>query len=377
MKRISISPRNMWQKKVEELGFGFHSAEAPYWDESCAYIFTAAQIDEVERTTNRLYEMCLAAVQHVIDKKLYKQFAIPQEAIKLIEESWDKDLPSIYGRFDLGFNDGAIKLLEFNADTPTSLFEASIVQWFWLSDFDDSKDQFNSIHEKLIEYWRQLIPHLKPGLVYFTCVTESLEDLTTTEYLRDCALQAGIDCKLIYLEDIGIDHGAQCFVDVNNLPITNIFKLYPWEWLLADEFGTQVVQSSDIMLWIEPAWKMILSNKAILPILWELYPNHPNLLPTYFDTHGMASYVKKPLLSREGANISIVADATLLQSTEGDYGSEGYIFQQYMDLQQENGVVPVLGSWLVGGEAAGIGIRETSGLITDNTSRFVPHYIEH
>jgi glutathionylspermidine synthase len=377
MIRINIAPRNMWQHKVEELGFGFHSTDAPYWDETAAYIFTSKQVDAIETATNKLWEMCLTAVQHVIDKKLYQQFAIPQYMIPYIEQSWEQDVPSIYGRFDLAYSNGEIKLLEFNADTPTSLFEAGIIQWFWLKDFDDKKDQFNGIHEQLIAYWKHLKPFLKNGPLHFTCVTESLEDLTNTEYLRDCAMQAGIETKLIYISDIGWDEQAACFIDLEEEPISNIFKLYPWEWLCAEDFGKNILKDTNQAFWIEPAWKMILSNKAILEVLWNLYPYHPYLLKTQLTANGMQDYVKKPILSREGANVTIVKNGSIVEHTEGEYGADGYVFQEFIDLQTETGMIPIIGSWIIGGEAAGMGIRESNNLITNNTSRFVPHYMEH
>ena len=229
----------------------------------------------------------------------------------------------------------------------------------------------------MIQYWRDVKPYLKSTTLHFSCIKDSLEDLTNTEYLRDCAIQAGIDTKLIFVDELGWDAEAKQFIDLENTPIQSIFKLYPWEWMIHEEFGTHLLQDTLNTQWIEPAWKMILSNKALLPILWELYPNHPYLLQAGFSAQGMDLYVKKPLLSREGANISIVHHNQLLAETSGEYGAEGYIFQAYMDLEQEQGYTTLIGSWIIGGEAVGMGIRESSSKITDNTSRFIPHYIEH
>ena len=376
MKRISIEARNNWQTAVENLGFGFHTTDIPYWDETAYYSFEMEEIVNIEKASAELWTMCLTAVQHVIDKSLYKSFAIPQWVIPYIERTWNEDHPSVYGRFDLCCKDGQIKLLEFNADTPTSLFEAGIVQWFWLKDFDNDKDQFNSIHEKLITYWKYVKAYLHPGTLHFACIKESLEDLTNTEYLRDCALQAGIDTTLIFIDDIGWDEERKEFLDMEDEPMKNIFKLYPWEWLLGDDFGQNILQDSNQALWIEPAWKMILSNKAILPILWRLFPDHPYLLPAYFEPGQLTSYVKKPILSREGANINLIKNRNLVQHTEGVYGKEGYIFQQLFELPQFDGAYPVVGSWIIGQEPAGIGIREGGTLITNNSSRFVPHLIQ-
>src|SRR6201995_1579861 len=232
MRRIAIPPRNNWKQAVEKLGFGFHTTNVPYWDESAYYSFTMDEILLLEDATAELWEMCLSAVQHVIDRKRYDLFHIPPDFIPLLERSWTEDHPSLYGRFDLCYRDGQVKLLEFNADTPTSLYEAGIVRWFWLQDFDEKKDQFNSIHEKLIAYWSYLQSFLHPGKLHFACVRESLEDLTNTEYLRDCAIQAGLETQLLYIDDIGWDPKDKIFVDRQDQPIVNIFKLYPWEWMM-------------------------------------------------------------------------------------------------------------------------------------------------
>jgi glutathionylspermidine synthase len=99
------------------------------------------------------------------------------------------------------------------------------------------------------------------------------------------------------------------------------------------------------------------------------------LLPAYFEPDGLKSYARKPLLSREGANIDLVRAGDLLSRTEGEYGEEGFIYQALFELPVYDGNHPVIGSWIIGQEPAGIGIRESAGLVTDNLSRFVPHWI--
>jgi glutathionylspermidine synthase len=375
MQRNTIEPRNNWQAAVEKLGFGFHTSDVPYWDESVYYSFGITEINAIEKATNELWEMSLAAVQHVIDHQLYNQFAIPAFMVPLIEKSWEQDHPAIYGRFDLCVKNGQIKLLEFNADTPTSLYEAGIVQWFWLQDYNASKDQFNSIHEKLIAYWKFLNRFLHNNSLHFTCLKESLEDLTNTEYMMYCAIQAGLNTQLVFIDDIGWDEMNQQFVDLEETPIQNIFKLYPWEWLVNESFGENMLKAKNEPYWIEPAWKMILSNKSILPILWQLYPNHPLLLPAFFEPGSLTNFVKKPKLSREGANIEMMQSGIATNKTGGEYGEEGFIYQALFSLPEFDGKYPVIGSWIIGQEAAGMGIREADGLITDNKSRFVPHLI--
>jgi glutathionylspermidine synthase len=376
MQRFITTPRNNWQKTIEALGFGFHTTDVPYWDESAYYSFTMPEVEKLEAVTVELWDMCIQAVQHVIDHNLFDAFKIPSFIIPHIIDSWNNDAPAIYGRFDLWYDGiGDPKLIEFNADTPTSLFEASIVQWFWLKDFDEPKDQFNSLHEKLIDYWKYLKNYLHEDKLYFTCIKDSLEDFTTTAYMQDCAMQGDLQTSFIYIDDIGWDNDRRCFVDLDNNPIRNIFKLYPYEWMVNEDFGQNLVADTQNAYWIEPTWKMILSNKAILPILWQLFPYHKNLLPSYFTRSNLKNYVKKPILSREGANITIVENENVIASSDGEYGEEGYVFQELCKLPDFDGNFPVIGSWVVGQQPAGMGIRESDGLITNNTSRFVPHLI--
>ena len=376
MKRNNIKKRENWTEKVEKLGFNFHTIEGTYWDESAYYSFSEQEVEKIETATSELWEMCLKAVDYVIEKNLFSKFHIPQWFVPHIIRSWEEDDPAIYGRFDFALRDGQLKMLEFNADTPTSLFEASIVQWFWLNDCFPKNDQFNSIHEKLVAYWTYLKPFLHKEKLHFSCVRESNEDFTTTAYLRDCAIQGGLDTNFLYIDEIAWDSTYGVFLDDENEVIRNIFKLYPYEWLIHEEFGKNIVADKAETFWIEPSWKMILSNKAILPILWELFPYHENLLKCYFDQpKDLISWCEKPILSREGANVKLVKNGKTIAATEGEYGEEGFIYQDLFELPQFDENYALIGSWIIGQEAAGIGIRESKSSITSNDSRFVPHLI--
>ncbi|MFA5961595.1 MAG: glutathionylspermidine synthase family protein [Parcubacteria group bacterium] len=379
MKRIAIEQRKDWQLRVEEKGLLFHhTEEGLYWDERAYYKFTADQIDVLDDATNELHKMCLAAVSHVIEKNRFAELGISPEVAEVIRDSWRREDPSLYDRFDFVYDGiNPPKMLEYNADTPTGLQEASISQWFWLEEvFGDKYDQFNSIHEKLLETWNGLRKFIPSNKLHLACVAEHIEDLVTTTYLQDTAEQAGIEAELIFMGDIGFDAEQNRFVDMKNNFIGSLFKLYPWEWLVSDQFGPMALANYKGMLWLEPIWKMILSNKGLLPILWELYPNHENLLPAYFDgPREMTKYVRKPLLSREGANVTIF-DGDKETHTPGSYGEEGYIYQGLAEIPCFDGNYPVLGCWVIGGHSAGLGIRESKTLITDNFSRFVPHLFE-
>lgn len=381
MQRLSKKPRWNWKREVESLGLVWNTLEngEPYWDESVYYRFTASQIDQIEAATEELQRLCVAAGQHILDNDLFGRMAIPESAVPFIRRAWEEEPPAlVHGRFDLAY-DGIHppKMLEYNADTPTALLEAAVIQWAWKEASFPQADQFNSIHERLVRRWKDIRARLKSNLVHFAHVDDgSGEDTMTSAYLRDTAQEAGLDTVGIVIDDIGWDSDGRRFVDQVALPIENLFHLYPWEWLVDEAFAENIWECYDKMFWIEPVWKMLWSNKGLLAVLWKLFPGHPNLLETRIGDPGrMTDYVRKPLLAREGANVSLVVHGEQVLSTPGDYGEEGYVYQRWYPIPEQEGRYPVLGSWIVGGEPAGMGIRE-GGLITGNRSHFVPHLFE-
>jgi glutathionylspermidine synthase len=381
MKRVQIPPRGDWQRKVEEAGLIFHTEnERTYWNESAYYEFESSEIDELEKATNELHQMCLSAVDHVINHKKYNLFEIPEAAIPGIEWSWEAESPTLYGRFDFVY-DGSLppKMLEYNADTPTSLLEAAVVQWKWVEEVFPERDQFNSIWEGLVEQWQWLVSQgkLERSVVHF-CHCDLWEDELTVAVLRDTAHLAGLDTKSLLMDEIGWDGQSKCFVDLQLTNMKSVFKLYPWEWMVREEFGQEAIAQIEHTQWIEPAWKMLVSNKALLAVLWELFPESPYLLPSFLEgPRDLSDYVKKPMLGREGQGVEIVRSGkqTVLSPAQVPVEQRGdrVVYQQYAEVKDFDGNYPVLGSWIVGESARGIGIRETDGLITDNGARFVPH----
>lgn len=353
-------------------------ADRPYWDESVHYVFDMDEVLSLEASVEVLHSMCLDAVEHVVLVGRYRDFGLPEWTWEHIEKSWRRSDPHLYGRFDLRY-DGRKPpvLLEYNADTPTSLLEAAVLQWHWKTDVFPADDQWNSVHERLVGRWAEIRDRLPGKETHFTwsSADTSGEDNVTLAYLQECAAEAGMHTVGLSIEDIGFDQDLQCFVDLEEAPISSLFKLYPWEWILDDEFGRHALDTLPSTMWVEPLWKTLLSNKAILAVLWEMYPGHPNLLPAYLDDpHELTEYVRKPKLGREGANISVVGAGQDME-TGGVYGEEGYVYQLLDPLPKFDDMRPALGAWIVGDESAGLGIRETAGLITDNGAAFVPHRI--
>ncbi|RXK33180.1 hypothetical protein BBD39_04085 [Arsenophonus endosymbiont of Bemisia tabaci Asia II 3] len=384
MIRMPITERPDWKEKAAEFGFHFHTLYGePYWCENAYYQFTMQQIEDLEATTAELHQMCLQVVEKVVsNEELLIKFQIPKHCWEFVNHSWKTNQPSLYSRLDLAY-DGKrpAKLLENNADTPTSLYETTFFQWIWLEDqinagnLPANADQFNSIQEQLIERFALLRESFGFNWLHFSCYQDSDEDRGTIQYLQDCAHEANIPNEFLYIDQIGLGEKGQ-FTDPNNQVISNLFKLYPWEFMFREIFSTKLADAG--VRWLEPAWKSIISNKALLPMLWEMFPNHPNLLPAYFaeaNSPKLDSYVIKPIFSREGANIRIIDNEREIASVDGPYGEEGMIIQQFYPLPQFENNYTLIGSWLVNDQPAGIGIREDKQLITQDLSRFYPHII--
>lgn len=388
MQRIPITPRTNIGARAKETGFAFAAIDGSvYWDESAYYGFSLGQIEQhIEDPARELAALCVELAGRVVaDEKLLRRLAIPVHAWDLIAESFRRADPSLYGRFDFSYDGrGPARLLEYNADTPTALFEASVFQWLWLEDqlaagaLPAGADQFNSIHEKLIARFAA-IKAANPNArqLHLACDAQSVEDSGLIDYLSDCAVQAGFATYDMEMKEIGVSP-QEAFVNLQDEPIELMFKLYPWEWLLAEKFGRSKAMRKT--QFIEPPWKAVLSNKGILPLLWQMAPGHPNLLESYFDDDPAKSalqgrFAKKPLYSREGSNIVLVDGDSTIDRAAGPYGDGGHIVQALAPLPNCAGNYPVIGSWIVGADACGIGIREDTSPITKNTSRFIPHAI--
>ena len=386
MRRVEIAERPDWRASAEALGFRFHTIDGEvYWDERAYYAFTIEEIErDIEAPSGELHEMAMDFVADCVrDEALLKRLAIPETYWNWIAESWRTAEPHVYGRMDLAYDGrGPAKLYEFNYDTPTSLYEAAFFQWQWLEEqkrrgaLPAQSDQYNLIQENLIEAFGLIAKRL-PRPFYFSAVRESVEDQATITYLRDCAEQAGIATKAIAIEDIGLAKDSR-FTDLDDYVIGTLFKLYPLEFMFAEEFGSALPKSGIHL--IEPPWKAILSNKGVLPLLWQRHENHPNLLPAFFEDDARAAlptgWVRKPFFSREGANIEMhLADDTTAAS-EGPYDDAPTIRQTVHPLPHFAGGYPLIGSWVIGDRPSGIGIREDATLITRDTARFLPHVIE-
>jgi glutathionylspermidine synthase len=379
MTRYDCRPRPDFQKIVQEQGLLYHhnADGSPYWEEKAYYAFTSREIDTLYEAAKELHQMFLAAAAHILQKKNgLEQLAIPTPLHDVIRRAWDEDQWEFYGRFDLAFDArGGPKLIEYNADTPTGLLEAGIIQWYWKEDKFPKADQFNSIHEAFINRWKELLAHgsVRKEMTHFTSTAGHVEDRMTVGYVAQTAEEAGIPTKYLAIDRVGWDGKRGEFVDEEDQPIRQIFKLYPWEWMGAETFAPQL----GLAKWrvLEPPWKAIFASKRLLLTVQELYPNHPLLLRVC-DQPLPGNHVKKPVFGREGSNVTLYKGAAIADQSDGPYADEPFIYQEHISLAQAKpGIYAQCGIWMAGPEPVGLGIREDTRPILSNTSPFLPHII--
>lgn len=399
MQKLTLPERPGWRDRATELGFSFADMGGePYWDETSAYAFTLHEVEtRIEDPSTELHDLCREAVAFAVTSEEWlTKLEIPRAHWDLVEQSWSTGEPELYGRFDLAYDGhGPAKLLEYNADTPTSLYESASFQWLWFQEqqaagvLREDDDQFNAIHEALTERFAEIAD--AGTEIHFTADKSNPEDFATVEALAWAAREAGMGAHFVDLADIGLTEDGQ-FADSESRVIGTLFKLYPWEDMLRDDFAPHL-QSSQTRF-IEPPWKAILSNKGLLPLLWQMFPRHPNLLPAFFhddlanpdpetaralelaqkDLH--AGHVLKPVFSREGAGVQIFegGEATDI-APDRSYSHHPMIVQALATLPEFGGFYPVIGAWITGRRCSGMGLREDRGRITHNLSRFKPHLI--
>ena len=379
---------------LESVGFTWHTD-----NDNTSYIADEIVVVSEEEAqnyydaANELYEMFAQAGDYVIENNLFHELNIPFNLVDLIKKSWSDDVHwHLYSRFDLagGLDEKPIKLIEFNADTPTSLFETAVIQWAMLK-FNQLNEasQFNSLYEDLQNNFKRIITlnsdienfeeyYNKLGWkILFSSIAGSLEDENTTKLLQHIASEAGFHTDFEYMNNVNFsDDGI--FKEDENFEFW--FKLVPWENIGIEESQlalllTEIINNQKAIIF-NPAYTLMFQSKGFMKILWDLYPNHPLLLETSFEPLENKKQVEKKCFGREGANTTIInADGSIDTQKDGEYANHKSIFQEYVEFPQD-----AQGNYYQAGvfyayEACGLGFRR-GGKILDNYSKFVGHIVK-
>lgn len=392
MKLQQLKP--LTDEYLESIGFVWHTDE----DNSSYVANEIVQISEDEanafyEATNELYDMFCEAGEHVIENDLFHDINIPFNLIDMIKESWENDVHwHLYSRFDLagGIDGKPIKLIEFNADTPTSLFETAIIQWALLkANGLDEASQFNNLYEALKDNFKRIITldsdiekfdeyYEKLGWkILFSSISSSSEDINTTKLLQHIASEAGFNTDFEYIDKVEFaDEG----IFAKDQSFEFWFKLIPWEDIAIDESElalilTEIIKEKKAIIF-NPAYTLMFQSKGFMKILWDLYPNHPLLLETSFEPLIDKKQVEKKCFGREGANIKITnADGSTDIETDGDYEGHKSIFQEYVELPTDSNGLTYQAGVFYAYEACGLGFRRGDKIL-NNMSKFVGHIIK-
>ena len=385
----NITPLN--DEELEQIGFSWHTDEdgSKYVADALVEV-TKAEAEAYYEAANTLYDMYVEAAEYVIENDLFFELGIPFNITEIIKKSWESDVHwHIYGRFDLagGIDGHPIKLIEFNADTPTGLFETAVLQWALLkaNGMDDAQ-QFNDVYKGIQENFKRLITLFDDTALFderydgwkilFSSVEGLDEEEVTTRLLQQIATDAGFNTGFEFLQNIAFDEEG--ISDANGVDYEYWFKLYPWEDIGSDE-GELAVVLNEIMqqqkaIILNPAYTVLFQSKGMLKILSELFPDSPYLLHTS-DTPLETAYVEKRHFGREGANTKIVtASGEVLAETTGPYENYKPIYQEYVDFPKDSEGYKYQAGVFFAYEACGLGFRR-GGEIMDNMSKFVGHVL--
>nr|AEQ30090.1 trypanothione synthetase [Leishmania donovani] len=345
----------------------------------------------------QLHAIFMEATAQVIesDEKL-RLFAIPEEFWPRIRHSWKYQQTYISGRFDFAFNNetGEVKCFEYNADSASTLLECGLIQQKWAEsvglDKQGTRGSGFAVERNLKMAWAN---SGATGRVHF-CVDEEKEEQYTALYCMQAAEAAGLEGKLcILFYEFHFDDNGHV-VDSDGVRVRNVWKTWMWESAITDYYAAREergenwklspkdkVRLCDLLLgddweilYFEPMWKVIPSNKAILPMIYHNHPEHPAILKAEYELtdelrkHG---YAKKPIGGRVGSNVTITSGGGEVHAESGgNYGKRNMIYQQLFELKKQDDYYAIIGGWMIGDAFSGTGIREDKSVITGVDSPF-------
>lgn len=374
---------------LEEIGLEWHSDTdgTPYIADELVVV-SDEEAQRYYEAGNELYDMFVEAAEYVIENDLFFELDIPNTIVPMIKQSFEEDIHwHLYGRFDFaGGLDGApIKLLEFNADTPTMLYESAVVQWALLkhNKLDESL-QFNNIFDSISENFKRMITlggdvakfdALYEGWrILFASIAGNVEEERTTKFLQEIATSAGFGTQYATIEEVvfSIEEGAS----YQGQNYEFLFKLIPWEDIAIDEPELALIMQGMMehknTIFLNPAYTLLFQSKRMLKILWDLYPHHPLLLESSYEPLSGKKQVCKRAFGREGANVEILSpNGTILQKNDGIYHNHKPVFQEFATLNTHAGQCYQANVFFAY-ESCGLGFRR-GGEIIDNYSKFVSH----
>lgn len=364
------------------------------------FTMSATAENKLMQATNEVHLMYLHATEKVLkDDNLLKLFNIPEILWPRLRLSWQhRRHDMVTGRVDFCMDERGLKVYEYNADSASCHTEAAVIidKWAKAGKLNQGWDPCERLIERLTDTWKHT--SAKP-FIHIMQDADSEEDYHAL-FMANVITQAGFDCKIIHgLDELVWDETGQV-VDGEGRVLQCVWKTWAWETALeqirqesesefeysAPPIRTGHPQHNDVRLIdvllkpeisvFEPLWTVIPSNKAILPILWSLFPHHPYLLNTDFvinDELRQTGYAVKPIAGRCGNNIGLVDhNDDVLDETCGQFATQENIYQQLWCLPKIAGRYIQVCTFTVGGHYGGACLRSEPTLVIKKESIIEP-----
>ncbi|MGR8921138.1 MAG: glutathionylspermidine synthase family protein [Gammaproteobacteria bacterium] len=342
---------------------------------------------EIKHAANELHAMFMHATHHVMeDDARLARFNIPRALWPKIHQSWNnRRTHMITGRLDLSVSARGIKVYEYNADSASCYLECGNIQREWARHYGvaDGRDAGEDLFADLCAAWRV---SGVDGDIHIM-LDDDPEERYHALYMKAAIEQAGLSCRLLDgLAGLTWDDGG-AVVDRDGRPIRWVWKTWAWETAFEEiraqlEGGendkvTVAPRLADVLLRqgvmvFEPLWTAIPSNKAILPVLCELFPDHPNLLETRYelsDDLRARGYAVKPIGGRCGSNVAVVnRHDDVVAATEGRFDNQPHIYQELFPLPRIGDYYVQHSAFVVDGHYSATCVRVDPGLVITGDS---------
>jgi len=389
---IKVNPLTIEQ--LEDIGLGWHTDT----DGSNYIADELVEVSEKEAQAyydagNDVYDMYIKAGEYVIENNLLHEIGIPFNLIDLVKSSWENDVHwHLYGRFDFagGICGSPIKLIEFNADTPTALYETSLIQWALLKANNmDEKRQFNNIVQAIGDNFKRLITlnedvsdfeEKYPDFgILFSSIEGNIEEETTVRFLQTIARDVGFINNFAFLHEVKFSD-KDGIMGSDDKYYEYWFKLFPWEDIAIEEGDLALILKNIVdnkkSIILNPAYTLMFQSKGMMKILYDLFPSSPYLLETSYEMLSNKKQIEKKMFGREGCNSVIYnADGSIAKQTSGEYGHYKSIYQEFVDLDKDKNGLNYQAGIFFAYESCGLGFRK-GDIILDNLSKFVGHIMK-
>ncbi|WP_223068689.1 glutathionylspermidine synthase family protein [Paenibacillus caui] len=373
-------------KQLHELGFTWADLEEEaYWiDQTVA--MSRETYAELELASSQLWSILDKAARYVHrNHDLYRLLGVPQILWSMLDECPlpESGFISRYARFDFAVaNDGSIKLLELNADTPTGYVEASIATP-WMCEQAGLSSPNERMKELVAAAWSEERPDTAACVAYGT----HLEDSGTIEAL---VRHSNLEIRCVDCLDLWVDKGT--LKDKDGRAIQRMFALYPKEWMAVDDGGEALAYAIETgrLALFNPPHSILLQSKGLVAAVWGLHELGllfdeeereaiaKYILPTYNKPVFAGNFVSKSMFGREGGSVRLFgADGELeMEDRDGFDSSVMFpcVYQKRAELAKihtsEGELHLLTGMFVINGTPCGL-LGRAGGLITGNTSHFI------